>query len=81
MAPLLEWSSFAGSASARIRSLLDLPYWRVTGQGRIGIAQLLAACNIGPGHGVVLPAYHCLAMTAAVMFTVSLKYTRLEFGP
>ncbi len=66
--PVLSWTSFLPSAQPRMRSVLDLgPAVGLTG-ARAGIAQALRAQGIGPGHEVLVPAYHCIAMIEPVTF-------------
>jgi dTDP-4-amino-4,6-dideoxygalactose transaminase len=66
--PVLSWASFLPSAQPRLRSVLDLgPAVGLTG-ARAGIAHALRAQGIGPGHDVLIPAYHCIAMVEPVTF-------------
>lgn len=47
-------------------SLLDLPNVLLVSQGRAAITLALRHKNIGPGDTVLMPAFHCPAMSAAI---------------
>ncbi len=66
VAPVLSWASFLPSVHKHLGSVLDLgPSVYLTG-ARAGIAQALRAQGVGPGHEVLIPAYHCVAMIEPV---------------
>ena len=65
MTPLL--GGLAGYHDASdCQSIMDLPNKALVSQGRSAIALALQLSAIGEGDDVLMPAYHCPAMTAAV---------------
>lgn len=65
MTPLLGGIAKDRGASDCV-SVMDLPNKALVSQGRSAIALALQLSAIGEGDDVLMPAYHCPAMTAAV---------------
>jgi perosamine synthetase len=67
LAPLLSRSSFAAAAAPRPASVLDAGALQQVTSGRIAIALALREMGIGPGDGVLMPAYHSMSMIPPVL--------------
>ncbi len=66
LTPLLEFSST--QSRQPIASVLDLPHKKYTTSGRAALALALKHINLQPGDEVLIPAFHCEAMVAPVIW-------------
>lgn len=66
--PVLSWRSFVPRTQTPLPSVLDAGPALFLTSARVGIALALRAHGIGPGHEVLVPAYHCIAMIEPVRF-------------
>jgi perosamine synthetase len=68
IAPILSGASFRRSGFARARSVLDAGEARLVTSGRIAIGLALREMGVGPGHMVLVPAYHSPSMIPPVLW-------------
>lgn len=67
IAPVLSRASFGAGDHARPPSVLDAGPARMVTSGRVAIALALRQMGVGPGHEVLVPAYHSPAMVGPVL--------------
>jgi dTDP-4-amino-4,6-dideoxygalactose transaminase len=65
--PILRAGSLRAFGRSRLATLLDNDRAMLTTSGRAALALALQALAIGPGHEVLIPAYHCLALSAPIL--------------
>ncbi|MFC5552244.1 aminotransferase class I/II-fold pyridoxal phosphate-dependent enzyme [Massilia aerilata] len=68
LAPILSAASFRRAAPVRLPSLLDAGPARLVTSGRIAIALALREMGVGPGHEVLVPAWHSPSMLPPVLW-------------
>jgi dTDP-4-amino-4,6-dideoxygalactose transaminase len=68
LSPILSAASFRRAAPARLPSLLDAGPARLVTSGRIAIALALREMDVGPGHEVLVPAWHSPSMVPPVLW-------------
>lgn len=66
--PILSGTSFGRAGFARARSVLDAGAVRLVTSGRIAIGLALREMGVGPGHTVLVPAYHSPSMIPPVLW-------------
>jgi perosamine synthetase len=66
--PVLTGASFARGGRPALPSLLDAGSARLVSSGRIAIGLALRAMGVGPGHTVLVPAYHSPSMIPPVLW-------------
>lgn len=69
--PILSAAAFrrtAGGAQARLPTLLDAGASRLVTSGRVAIALALREMGVGPGHEVLVPAWHSPSMIPPVLW-------------
>ena len=66
-APVLDWTSFAGSIRSTLPSVDQAPNSLLTTSGRAAIYQALKSLGLPAGRGVLVPTYHCPTMVAPVV--------------
>jgi dTDP-4-amino-4,6-dideoxygalactose transaminase len=69
--PILSAASFrraAGSGQPRLPTLLDAGQARLVTSGRVAIALALREMGVGPGHEVLVPAWHSPSMIPPVLW-------------
>jgi perosamine synthetase len=64
--PIFECRPFHSRADLQLPMLLDAPEAVLTTSGRAALALAFRQLEIGPGDEVLVPAYHCVAMTGPV---------------
>jgi perosamine synthetase len=64
--PVLSFASFLKRGAPPVRSVLDVENARLVTSGRIAIALALRQMKVGPGDGVLVPAFHCASMIEPV---------------
>lgn len=64
--PFLQRDGLRTRGRSRTNSLLDAPALLLTTSGRAAIALALRALKIGAGDEVLIPAYHCVALSAPI---------------
>ena len=64
--PVLAGRAFAGQRTSAIPCMLDAGRSLTTTSGRVAIALALEELGIAAGHNVLLPAFHCSAMSSPV---------------
>ena len=62
--PVFGWQAFGGARDADTPCMLSLPAMHFTTSGRASILLALKVLDVGPGHAVLLPTYHCPTMVA-----------------
>lgn len=67
-APILSAASFRRAAAARVPTLLDAGPARLVTSGRVAIALALREMGVGPGHEVLVPAWHSPSMIPPVLW-------------
>lgn len=67
LAPVLSMATFGAPRLPRPPSVLDAGARRLVTSGRIAIALALREMGVGPGHEVLVPAYHSMSMIPPVM--------------
>jgi perosamine synthetase len=65
--PVLRTASLRIGARSNVPSLLDAKNRLLTTSGRAAISLALEQLEIGPGDEILVPAYHCLAMTGPIL--------------
>lgn len=76
MDPLVGLQRHASGAQQQ-PSILDLPHVSIVSRGRAAIALALMNARVGAGDNVLMPAYHCPAMSAGVLAAGA----RVQFFP
>lgn len=66
--PILSAASFRRAAPARVPTLLDAGTARLVTSGRVAIALALREMGVGPGHEVLVPAWHSPSMIPPVLW-------------
>lgn len=66
-APVLDWSSFKGTAPLRIACIDNAPHTAYTTSGRAALYQALLQLRLPAGSTVLVPTYHCPTMVAPVI--------------
>lgn len=64
--PVLEWSALTGGSTDFGGSMLDGREAWILISGRVALAHALRAWGVGPGDEVLVPAYHCRAITTPI---------------
>lgn len=68
LAPILSAASFRRAAPLRLPTLLDAGQARLVTSGRVAIALALREMGVGPGHEVLVPAWHSPSMIPPVLW-------------
>ena len=68
LAPILSAASFRRAAPAHLPTLLDAGQARLVTSGRVAIALALREMGVGPGHEVLVPAWHSPSMIPPVLW-------------
>lgn len=66
--PILSAASFRRAAPLRLPTLLDAGQSRLVTSGRVAIALALREMGVGPGHEVLVPAWHSPSMIPPVLW-------------
>lgn len=66
--PVISWNMFASSPAARVPGVIDQGRTFFVTAARIAIAHALELSGLGPGHKVLVPAYHCVAMIEPIVY-------------
>ena len=64
--PILDFRAVTGRSGSPLPMLLDAARPILTTSGRAALALAFEQLTIGPGDEVLLPAYHCTAMTGPI---------------
>lgn len=77
--PGVSWSAFAATTGAYAGSVIAGRNFVYTASGRMGIVHALRAWGVNSGDEVLLPAYHCLAMSTPLEWMgVSVRFYPLR---
>lgn len=67
--PILTTNSFGTSHGRNVPSVIEIRNILPVTSGRVAIAMALKDAQIGKGHKVLIPAYHCTAMVEPVLWS------------
>lgn len=67
--PVLSFDAFLGGGLRHVPSVLDAGPAKFVTSGRVAIALALKEMQVGAGHKVLVPSYHCPAMVEPVIWS------------